>query len=198
MPVWIVQLNRPKQLWGTFIEKYFSKWALSAKHKAAFFWKLLYVWITFSDDCHPQWSRYCKNVIWNSCALPIFPDFSWSYLLSVKYCDVSNENKIKQNKISFLHSNIFQFFLFLLKQCLLRITHEAQNYTTTCLFFCTICIPTLYDGAYQYKTPTLSKSVLIWSFFWSVFSRIRTEYGPGKTPYMDTFHAVGHSRKGYF
>ena len=27
-------------------------------------------------------------------------------------------------------------------------------------------------------------------FFWSVFSRIRTEYGPEKTPYFDTFHTV--------
>ena len=27
-------------------------------------------------------------------------------------------------------------------------------------------------------------------FFWSVFSCIRTEYGPEKTPYFDTFHAV--------
>ena len=34
------------------------------------------------------------------------------------------------------------------------------------------------------------KSVQIWSFFWSAFSRIRTEYGPEKTPYLDTFHAV--------
>ena len=50
------------------------------------------------------------------------------------------------------------------------------------------------------------KSVKIRSFFWSVFSRIRTEYGEirsnhvfssnagkygaEKTPYMDTFHAV--------
>ena len=34
------------------------------------------------------------------------------------------------------------------------------------------------------------KSVQIGSFFWSVFSRIRTEYGPEKTPYLDTFHAV--------
>ena len=47
------------------------------------------------------------------------------------------------------------------------------------------------------------KSVQIRSFFWSVFSRIRTEYGeirrispnvgkygPEKTPYLDTFHAV--------
>ena len=31
-------------------------------------------------------------------------------------------------------------------------------------------------------------------FFWSVFSRIRTEYGPEKTPYLDTFHAVFMSR----
>ena len=34
------------------------------------------------------------------------------------------------------------------------------------------------------------KSVQIRNFFWSVFSRIRTEYGPGKTPYLDTFHVV--------
>ena len=34
------------------------------------------------------------------------------------------------------------------------------------------------------------KSVQIRSFFWSVFSRIRTEYGPEKTMYLDTFHAV--------
>ena len=27
-------------------------------------------------------------------------------------------------------------------------------------------------------------------FFWSVFFRIRTEYGPEKTPYLATFHAV--------
>ena len=34
------------------------------------------------------------------------------------------------------------------------------------------------------------KSIQILSFFWYVFSRIRTEYGPKKTPYLDTFHAV--------
>ena len=51
------------------------------------------------------------------------------------------------------------------------------------------------------------KSVQIRSFFWSVFSRIRSEYGeirsylsifspnagksgPEKTPYLDTFHAL--------
>ena len=38
------------------------------------------------------------------------------------------------------------------------------------------------------------KSVQIRSFFWFVFSRIRTDtentakYGQGKTPYLDTFH----------
>ena len=31
------------------------------------------------------------------------------------------------------------------------------------------------------------KSVQIWKFSWSVFSCIRTK----KTPYLDTFHAVG-------
>ena len=34
------------------------------------------------------------------------------------------------------------------------------------------------------------KSVQIRSYFWSVFSCIRTEYGPEKTPYLDTFNAV--------
>ena len=34
------------------------------------------------------------------------------------------------------------------------------------------------------------KTVQIRSFFRSVFSRIRTEYGPEKTPYLETFHAV--------
>ena len=43
------------------------------------------------------------------------------------------------------------------------------------------------------------KFVQIQSFFWSVFSRIRTvsvfspntgKYGPEKTPYLDNFHAV--------
>ena len=56
------------------------------------------------------------------------------------------------------------------------------------------------------------KSVQVWNFFWSVFSRIWTEYGeilhiaqysvrmqentnagkygPEKNPYLDTFHAV--------
>ena len=34
------------------------------------------------------------------------------------------------------------------------------------------------------------KSVQIRSNFWSVFSRIRTEYGPEITPYLDTLHAV--------
>ena len=34
------------------------------------------------------------------------------------------------------------------------------------------------------------KCVQIRSFFWSVFSCIRTEYGPEKTPYLDTFQAV--------
>ena len=33
------------------------------------------------------------------------------------------------------------------------------------------------------------KSVQIRSFFCSVFSSIRTEYGPEKTSYLDTFHA---------
>ena len=34
------------------------------------------------------------------------------------------------------------------------------------------------------------KSVQIRGFFWSVFSRIRTEYGSEKTPYLNTFHSA--------
>ena len=37
------------------------------------------------------------------------------------------------------------------------------------------------------------KSVQIQSFFWSVFSPNTGKYGPEKTPYLDTFHAVIHS-----
>ena len=32
--------------------------------------------------------------------------------------------------------------------------------------------------------------IQIQNFFWSVFSSIRTEYGPEKTPYLDTFHTL--------
>ena len=39
------------------------------------------------------------------------------------------------------------------------------------------------------------KSVRIRSSFWSVFSRNRTEYGPEKTPYLGTFHAVQRSTR---
>ena len=41
------------------------------------------------------------------------------------------------------------------------------------------------------------KSVQIRSFFWSVFSRIPTEYGPEKTQYFDNFHAVQVSQISY-
>ena len=34
------------------------------------------------------------------------------------------------------------------------------------------------------------KSVQVRSYFWSIFSCIRTEYGPEIIPYLDTFHAV--------
>ena len=37
-------------------------------------------------------------------------------------------------------------------------------------------------------------SVQIRSFFWSVFSRIRTKYGLEKTSYLDTFHAIHDSK----
>ena len=38
------------------------------------------------------------------------------------------------------------------------------------------------------------KSVQIRSFFWSVFSPNAGKYGPEKTPYLDTFHAVYQSK----
>ena len=37
---------------------------------------------------------------------------------------------------------------------------------------------------------SLTKNVQIRSFFWSVPSRTRAEYGPGETSCVDTFHAV--------
>ena len=39
------------------------------------------------------------------------------------------------------------------------------------------------------------KSVQIRIFFWSVFSRIRTEYGPENTPYLDNFQVVFVAKK---
>ena len=42
--------------------------------------------------------------------------------------------------------------------------------------------------SYYYKHCV--KNVQIRSNFWSVFSRIRLEYGPEITPYLDTFQAV--------
>ena len=41
-----------------------------------------------------------------------------------------------------------------------------------------------------YSVRNRTKSVQIWSYFWSVCSCIRTEYGPEITPYLNTFHAV--------
>ena len=52
-------------------------------------------------------------------------------------------------------------------------------------WFIIFLIVTLLTGSYH-----CMKSVQIRSFFWSVFFRTRTEYGPEKTPYLDTFHAV--------
>ena len=40
------------------------------------------------------------------------------------------------------------------------------------------------------NVPDCAKSVQIRSFFWSVLSRTRAEYGPGETSCVDTFHAV--------
>ena len=40
------------------------------------------------------------------------------------------------------------------------------------------------------QMPTLREKCPIRSYFWSVFSRIRTKYGPEITPCLDTFHAV--------
>ena len=41
---------------------------------------------------------------------------------------------------------------------------------------------------------TLRKKCPNTEFFWSAFSCIWTEYGPEKTPYLDTFQAVVFSR----
>ena len=39
IPVWFMQSNESKQFWVAFIGKYFNKWALSEKHKTAFWLK---------------------------------------------------------------------------------------------------------------------------------------------------------------
>ena len=62
---------------------------------------------------------------------------------------------------------------------------------------------------YSLRSSNCVKTVQIRSFFWSIFSRIRTEYGteyltvfspnagkygPEKTSYLDTCHAVSHQK----
>ena len=76
------------------------------------------------------------------------------------------------------------------------------------MFEC-LLMSTLYLKKYGYIILCVG-SVQMRSFFWSVFSRIRTDrksdteylsvfssnagkYGPGKTPYLDTFHAVNNN-----
>ena len=54
------------------------------------------------------------------------------------------------------------------------------------------CCPILLEKFTLFHTfcPYCALSVEIWSYFWSVFSCIRTEYRSEKSPYLDTFHAV--------
>ena len=56
-----------------------------------------------------------------------------------------------------------------------------------CFSFCMINYSFVCQFSLHYHCV---KSVQIRSLFWSVFSCIQTEYGPGITPYLDTFHAV--------
>ena len=44
--------------------------------------------------------------------------------------------------------------------------------------------------AFNFDQKHCMKSVQIWSFFWSVFSASTGKYGPEKTLFLDTFHAV--------
>ena len=46
------------------------------------------------------------------------------------------------------------------------------------------------DGNMYSLSTHCVKSVQMRSYFWPVFSCIRTEYGPEITPYLDTFHVV--------
>ena len=62
--------------------------------------------------------------------------------------------------------------------------------------FCPITFLQIYLSYRQYflritrnGLPKNVWSVQIRSYFWSVFSRIRTEYGPEITPYLNTIHA---------
>ena len=55
-----------------------------------------------------------------------------------------------------------------------------------CVYF-TMLFATIH---YNKRSVPCVKSVRIRSFFWSEVFCIRTEYGPEKAPYLDTFHAV--------
>ena len=45
---------------------------------------------------------------------------------------------------------------------------------------------------YTYMYIYMNYTIQIRSFFWSVFSCIRTEYEPEKPPYLDNFHTVNN------
>ena len=87
--------------------------------------------------------------------------------------------KLKHSlSVSFL-SNILE------KRWIANILSSLNHYMINLVGILSIIFTTI--GLYHYV-----KSVQIRSFFWSVFSRIyiRTEYGPEKTPYLDTFHVL--------
>ena len=56
--------------------------------------------------------------------------------------------------------------------------------------------PSLFGiSAFPQRLLHCVKSVQILSFFWSIFSCIRTGYGPEKTPYLDTSRSVDHEEQ---
>ena len=73
--------------------------------------------------------------------------------------------------------NLFSFWIF---GCLLT-SHRRD--AATCYIY--LKIRQRYKSHFH-----CVKSVQIWSYFWSVFSCIRTKYGEILPPYFDTFHVV--------
>ena len=63
-----------------------------------------------------------------------------------------------------------------------------------CVYF-TMLFATIH---YNKRSVPCVKSVRIRSFFWSEVFCIRTEYGPEKAPYLDTFHLVEYVMKLFF
>ena len=80
--------------------------------------------------------------------------------------------------------------LHFLKACYETIKNNKHHLQRKNRLLCIAVLSISRNLKLVYSVRNRTKSVQIWSYFWSVCSCIRTEYGPEITPYLNTFHAV--------